>query len=44
MMVMVPPGLLAGLGSLYLSRRAKGQRGGDTILHINTAGDWDRKF
>jgi hypothetical protein len=41
LLVMVPSGVLTGLVSLYLSRGAGGRRGGDTILRINSAGDWE---
>ena len=38
---MLPSGLLTALVCLYLSRGAGGRRGGDTILRINSAGDWE---
>ena len=44
LLIIIPSSLLTALVSLYLSRRAGGRRGGNTIQRINSAGDWDRKF
>ena len=41
LLVMLPSGLLTALVSLYLSRGSGGPRAGDTILRINSAGDWE---
>ena len=41
LLVMLPSGLLTALVSLYLARGAGGRRAGDTILRINSAGDWE---